>query len=181
MNTSTVTDESKVRLIENPGAQLARLREKRGFTQEYVAGKLHLRVKIISLLEADEYQNLPEPVFIKGYIRAYTKLLGVNPEPFLLTFNNQYASEKKPEKALWQSRRESNHGERLVRWFTALIAFVAIGGVSFWWQKNKGVEVASSEKIQSVANHNSAKSIIPLSQMQSLFSAEKVPTESQGG
>lgn len=178
MNTTTTTDETKFRALENPGAQLARLREKRGFTQEYVAGKLHLRVKVISLLEADEYQNLPEPVFIKGYIRAYTKLLGVNPEPFLSTFNSQYASEKKPEKALWQSKRESHKGEQLIRWITALVAFAAISGISFWWQKNKDVDAIVPEKIESTVKKESGPSETPISQMQSLFTTEKLPTES---
>lgn len=138
MNITTQTDE-----IHNnnnqvkPGMQLAQAREAKGYSQEYVAGKLHLRVRIIELLEDDDYEQMPEPVFIKGYIRAYAKLLAVPGEPLLEIFNTLYSSERKLEKALWQSKRESNKNEHIVRVLTGIIAVGAIVAVGFWWQKNK--------------------------------------------
>lgn len=150
MNTTTLLiNEIQNDAQEKPGLQLARVREKKGYTQEYVAGKLHLRVRIIELLELDDYDQLPEPVFIKGYLRAYAKLLGVRPEPLLETFNSTYLIERKLEKALWQSKRESNKGERVVRILTGIIAVGAILVVSFWWQKNK--ESQQSPSIKSTA------------------------------
>ncbi|MGQ3891045.1 helix-turn-helix domain-containing protein [Legionella sp. CNM-4043-24] len=179
MNTTAVMDNNANTGHDCPGAQLARVREKKGFTQEYVAVKLHLRVRIIELLEADDYLNLPEPVFIKGYLRAYAKLLGVNPEPYLQVFNNHYALEKKPEKALWQSRRESHTGERLIRWITGLVAVSAIVVVSFWWQKNKDTQPADStdiSKVKEAVTSGSASAqpaaepkLSALSRMQSMF------------
>src|ERR1700722_14689819 len=102
MNTTTIMDAIHNGTHEKPGLQLARAREKKGYSQEYVAGKLHLRVRIIELLEADDYDQLPEAVFIKGYLRAYAKLLGFQSDPLLAIFNNVYSSEQKSEKALWQ-------------------------------------------------------------------------------
>ena len=99
MNTTVIVDEIHNGTQEKPGMQLARVREKKGYSQEYVAGKLHLRVRIIELLEVDDYDQMPEPVFIKGYLRAYAKLLSVPAEPLLETFNSMYSSERKLEKA----------------------------------------------------------------------------------
>lgn len=137
MNTTVITDEIQKGTQEKPGFQLARLREKKGYTQEYIAGKLHLRVRLIELLEQDDYEQMPEPVFIKGYMRAYAKLLNVPVDPLLAIFNSNYSIERKLEKALWQSKRESNKGERAVRVLTGLIAVGALVVVSFWWQKDK--------------------------------------------
>lgn len=187
MNTTAVTDDTNNYSEENPGYKLGRIREKRGFTKEYVAGKLHLRVKVIELLEADDYQQMPEPVFIMGYLRAYAKLLGVSPEPYINTFNNQYALEKKPEKALWQSRRESNKGELIVRWVTGMVAVAAIIAISFWWQKNKEEEPVYSEKttevVKTAANIETETRLTDLSKMQSMFTAktEDMPLEIKGG
>ncbi|MDP1603785.1 MAG: helix-turn-helix domain-containing protein [Legionella sp.] len=187
MNTLT-TDDSSQNTQENPGAQLARIRDKRGFTKEYVAGKLHLRVRVIELLEADDYKQMPEPVFIKGYFRAYAKLLGVSPEPFLQTFNNQYSLEQKPEKALWQSKRESNKGELVVRWVTGLVAIAAIIAVSFWWQKNKDAQPFFAAKKKEAATTTTTQvnpevKLTDLSRMQSMFTAkvEEDSLETQGG
>ena len=187
MNTIATTDDTNGYTEENPGSKLGSIREKRGFTKEYVAGKLHLRVKVIELLEADDYKQMPEPVFIMGYLRAYAKLLGVSPEPYILTFTNQYALEKKPEKALWQSRRESNKGELVVRWVTGMVAVAAIIAISFWWQKNKDEEPVYTEKakevVKTASNTETEIKLTDLSKMQSMFStkSEDMPLEIQGG
>lgn len=191
MNTTIMTDDIKQSPQENPGAQLAQLREKKGFTKEYVAAKLHLRVRVIELLEADDYQHMPEPVFIKGYLRAYAKLLGLAPEPYLAVFNNQYSLEQKPEKALWQSRRESNKGERLVRWITGLVAVAAIVAVSFWWQNNKEAQPFFASRMahetKTVAVTAAVKEpevrLTDLSRMQSMFTSsnEEAVAEKEGG
>lgn len=187
MNTTATTDETNTLSDDNPGFKLGQIREKRGFTREYVAGKLHLRVKVIELLEADDYQQMPEPVFIMGYLRAYAKLLGVSPDPFILGFNNQYALEKKPEKALWQSRRESNKGELVVRWITGMVAVAAIIAISFWWQNSREEDPVYTEKVKeavkTASNTDAEIKLTDLSKMQSMFSSKSddMPLEIQGG
>jgi cytoskeleton protein RodZ len=123
--------------VENPGLQLSSIRMQKGYTIEYVANKLHLRARIIELIENGDFNLLPEPVFIKGYLRAYAKLLGVSPDPFLAIFNSQFSIEKKPERALWQSRRESRKAEHFIRWFTIIFAAGVLVIVGLWWQNNR--------------------------------------------
>lgn len=137
MNTTTTVDETETNSPEMPGAQLAAVRLQKGYGTEYVAGKLHLRVRIIELLEADDYQNMPEPVFIKGYFRAYAKLLGVPADPLIEVFDSLYSPQRKLEKALWQSRRETYRAEHAVRWLTTLFAIGVLISVAIWWYKNK--------------------------------------------
>ncbi|HHF7344023.1 TPA: helix-turn-helix domain-containing protein [Legionella feeleii] len=180
MNTIVAMDEIHNGNRENPGLQLARVREKKGYSQEYVAGKLHLRVRLIELLEADDYQQMPEPVFIKGYIHAYAKLLGIPSQPLLETFNSLYSTEGKPEKALWQSKRESNKGERLVRWLTSLVAIAVIVAVSIWWQKNKdSQQLFTAKNTHTEALANKAETDIrltDLSKMRSMLSTSPSPS-----
>ena len=109
MNT-TLVEEIAGDAQNQPGAQLAALRVEHGYSTDYIAGKLHLRVRVIELIENDDYLNLPEPVFIKGYLRAYAKLMGIHPNPIIEQFNSLYIHEKTNDKALWQSRRETNRG-----------------------------------------------------------------------
>lgn len=191
MNMIPAMDETNEFQEENAGKQLGRIRERKGFTKEYVAGKLHLRVRIIELLEADDYQQMPEPVFIMGYLRAYAKLLGVSPEPYIQMFSNQYSLEKKPEKALWQSKRESNKGERVVRWVTGMVAVAAVLAVSFWWQTNKEEQPFFSVKAKKTSaqiaqvrpESESEIRLTNLSKMKSMFTTEEAapaPAENQG-
>ena len=139
MNTTTTLDDNGAQIKINPGEQLSAIRQQRGYTIEYVANKLHLRSRIIELIEKNEYHLLPQPVFVKGYLRAYSKLLGISPEPYLTLFNEQHVAEKKPERALlWQqTRNESHKAEHIVRWFTILFALGVVIAVGMWWQKNR--------------------------------------------
>ncbi len=188
---TTVMDEIHSGTQEKPGMQLARVREKKGYSQEYVAGKLHLRVRVIDLLEADDYDQMPEPVFIKGYLRAYAKLLDVPPDPLLQIFTSLYSGERKLEKTLWQSKRETNKGERIVRILTGVVAVAAIVAVGLWWQKNKDNQqlFPTKEATPVVAEDAPSKTetelkLTDLSKMQSLLlpsNDQITPMESQGG
>ena len=187
MNTIETMEENEQILDEKPGAQLATERVKKGYTAEYVAGKLHLRVRIIELLEAGEYQHMPEPVFIKGYIRAYAKLLDMPAQPLLDTFNRLYSTERKLEKALWQSRRETNKAEHVVRWLTGVFALVVLVAVAMWWQTNKDNEKMFPTNVsRAEPAHNQVETEIrltDLSKMRSLLSSTNQSTalEKQGG
>lgn len=137
MNTTATMDDLNDIPVENPGTQLAEIRQQKGYSVEYVASKLHLRARIIELIDQGDFDLLPEPVFIKGYLRAYAKLLGVPAESFLHAFNALFTEEKKPERALWQSKRESHKAEHFIRWFTLLFALSAMVAVGLWWHNNR--------------------------------------------
>lgn len=175
MNTMSLVEDNEQQVIEKPGAQLAFLREKKGYTSEYVATKLHLRTRLIELLEADLYDQLPQPVFIKGYIRAYAKFLGISAEPFIAAFNDCCVEERKPERALWQTKRESNVHERAVRWITGLIVLSVTVAITLWWQKNNETKQDVSIK-QETTKVGGAKKVTgdyltQVSKIQSLFKA----------
>ena len=189
MNTSIITDENEQQLNEKPGAQLAAARLLKGLSPEYVASKLHLRVQMIESLEADDYEKMPEPVFIKGYLRAYAILLDMPSDPLLATFNRLYLPERKLEKALWQGRRETNKAEHAVRWLTGIFALVVLGAVAVWWQSNKENEhmfPASVSRAEPSRNQSETEiRLTDLSKMRSLLSSsgqnQSLDTESQGG
>ncbi len=188
MNNTIILDESEQPIHEKPGAQLAAQRILMDYTPEYVAGKLHLRTRIIELLEADDYHNMPEPVFIKGYLRAYAKLLGVPSDPLLNSFNRLYSGERKLEKALWQSRRESNRAEHAGRWLTTIFAVAVLVAVVMWWQANKENEPIfpanlSHAQATPVNQAETEIRLTDLSKMRSLLSSsgQTAEPEKEGG
>lgn len=177
-------DEKEPQAIEKPGAQLAFIREKRGYTPEYVAGKLHLRKRVIELLEADVYDQLPQAVFVRGYIRAYAKFLSVDAEPLIASFNHAFVEERKPERTLWQSRREPSLNERLVRWVTALIVLVTIVSMTFWWQKNNdfsenNLHNTSNDDVK-ISQKSTGAYLTEVSKLQSLFQVQGTTKNESG-
>lgn len=175
MNTTVTMDEVENEAALYPGAYLASLREEKGYTTEYVAGKLCLRVKVIELLEQDDYSNLPEPVFVKGYIRAYANLLEIDSMSLLSAFNCLVKTEKKSEKTLWQAQRETNKAENAVRWVTLAIAFGVIIAISLWWHQSKDSQnlyTNSTSDVSTTAQVDSEIRLTDLSKMRSIISAK---------
>ena len=66
-----------------PGAQLAARRGELGLSIEQVAAATRVRPEYLRALEADRFDNLPAPVFLKGYLRTYATHLGLDPEKLL--------------------------------------------------------------------------------------------------
>ncbi len=184
MSNTDNLDEEKEPIIDKPGLILATHRMELNYSIEYIAEKLHLRARIIELLENDDYFNMPEPVFIKGYLRAYAKLLGISAEPLLETFNKIHGTEKKLERALWQSKRQSNKAERAIRFVTTGFVLLVLVAVIIWWRGNKENEHIFSANFQTLEkpsnpdNENEIR-LTDLSKMRSLLSSGNDFTQEQ--
>ncbi len=72
------TDEPSLSSKASPGMVLSAARKELKWEIEDVAANLNLRVAVIEALESDDYTDLPGPTFVRGYIRAYARLLGVD-------------------------------------------------------------------------------------------------------
>ncbi|MFN3593166.1 MAG: RodZ domain-containing protein [Thiobacillaceae bacterium] len=57
------------------GAALAAAREAKGLTRNEVAERLKLSPRQIEALEAEDWAALPDPVFVRGFVRNYARLL----------------------------------------------------------------------------------------------------------
>jgi cytoskeleton protein RodZ len=66
-----------------PGQALASQREAMGWTVEQVADQLKLQVRQVVALEAGDYASLPSPAVTRGFVRAYAKLMKMDPAPLV--------------------------------------------------------------------------------------------------
>jgi len=71
---------------DKPGRRLRSARQDQGLTLDRVAADLHLAPAIIEAVERGDYDALPGPVFVAGYIRNYARLLGLDPDPLLASY-----------------------------------------------------------------------------------------------
>jgi len=60
------------------GEQLRQARQAAGLSLEEVAGRLHMPVQVVAALEQEHWERLGAPVFVRGQLRSYARLLGVN-------------------------------------------------------------------------------------------------------
>jgi cytoskeleton protein RodZ len=65
------------------GQMLREAREAQGIALEDVAVRLRLMHRQIEAMEADDFGTLGQPVFARGFVRNYARLLGLAPEALL--------------------------------------------------------------------------------------------------
>src|SRR5262245_15990739 len=65
------------------GLRLRQLRESRGVSLDEIARATRVGRRHLEALEAGETAELPAPVFVKGFIRAYCEFLGAGPDDVL--------------------------------------------------------------------------------------------------
>jgi len=60
------------------GAYLRKEREKRGLTYAQVTEKTKIRPHILEAVEKEDWEHLPAPVFVRGFVRSYARALGIS-------------------------------------------------------------------------------------------------------
>ncbi len=65
------------------GEMLADRRRALGLSVEDVALKLKFRVRQIEALERGRFERLSGPTFVRGMVRAYARLVGLEPDPLI--------------------------------------------------------------------------------------------------
>ena len=69
-----------------PGAIVRARREACGLTQQDIADSLNLGRRVIEDIETENWARLPTPAFTRGYLRAYAKLLDIDPDEVASAF-----------------------------------------------------------------------------------------------
>jgi len=69
------------------GSQLKAARERLGMTTAQAAQRLHMRAMFVDALEREDWKTVGEPVYVRGFIRNYARLLGVDTETCVASFN----------------------------------------------------------------------------------------------
>src|SRR5262245_39067010 len=137
--------------MSSVGAYLRQLREARGVSLEEIARMTRVTHSYLVALEADDFALLPEPVFTRGFIRAYCQTLGESPDQALALFNGQIAPPPAtPQAQVAAPSRESavtarvpgeppprNRGPVLVSFVLLIVVGVALFAVTLALQSSR--------------------------------------------
>lgn len=127
-----------------PGKTLAAHREAMGWSVEQVADQLKLAVRQVVALEAGDYASLPSPAVTRGFVRAYAKLMKLDPVPLVaqiemdvpaaadLSANN--AAVRRPSPTSFSEAKFPLHGKRSslpLGWIAGVVVVVAAGAAAW--------------------------------------------------
>ncbi len=104
------------------GAQLRRAREERGLSIENVSHAIKLAPRQVEAIEADDFGQLMSPTYVRGFIRNYASLIGLDAKALLARLDQQHvrATPQLVEQANVGVAMPIRSGQR--RWLLPLVA-----------------------------------------------------------
>ncbi len=124
-----------------PGALLRDAREAKGWTQAEVARRLNLRLAVIEAIDSDQYKAGVAVTFLRGYVKAYAKVVGVKEQDAVAAFDGMSGVEQIKAAAPMQSFSRKTRQQANDNWLKRiswLVLFGLIGSLFYWWWQDSG-------------------------------------------
>lgn len=101
--------------MEDLGAFLQQAREERNLSIADIADRTKIRQLYLTAIEKGERENLPEEVYLRGFLRSYAKALGIDPEEVIALYDNRGAERIKQFErvSLVDKRRAARQRQRI--------------------------------------------------------------------
>lgn len=118
------------------GEKLRQYRERGDLSLQQIATQLHLETRVIEALEADDYDNLPAPIYVRGYIRGYAKLVNADADELIKLYDANGGTEAPEIIPEVKHSSQTNSSDKPVKAFTYLLTLLLVVLLITWWQSN---------------------------------------------
>ena len=123
------TGQEQAKKLADLGQHLQYLRQKQHLTLEQVAEKTKIPVRILAAIESGRSEQLPEPVYIQGFIRRFADAIGADGAEFASAFPTEVEPESR--ETAWRGTVQAQlRPLHLYVLYTGLV-MGAISGLSF--------------------------------------------------
>ncbi|PKY10095.1 helix-turn-helix domain-containing protein [Acidithiobacillus marinus] len=168
---------------QNP-PDLRSAREARGWTLRQAAAQLHITEIQVQGLEEGNYSVLPGATFARGFLKNYARILGLDPEPLLRSYDASNASS-----ALSPTRQLLPDGESPLLDYskrTLLISFLIVVAVVvavwwFWGRSGSAVMPSSVTAPPEKSHHRISKPVTLTTPALTVASGRSVTADLQSG
>jgi cytoskeletal protein RodZ len=107
------------------GIRLRELREAKGVSLDDIARSTRVGKRHLEALESETWSELPSPVFVKGFIRAYCDFLEASPNEALGLYREVTGETVRPDRLL--SAIRTPPARRVGPLMVSLVLFIALG------------------------------------------------------
>lgn len=153
------------------GASLKAAREERGWSANDVGGRLRLTARQIRAIENEDFAGLGPPVFARGFVRNYARLVGLDPDELLEQMTRVKVSRvQETENLPFTPDREFWRSPWALGGLAALLLLIGVPAGLYWWLSGE-VEATTAGEV--------AVSSPPAPMSQSAVPAESQPAPAQ--
>ena len=166
INETDSQPQAELKASTGPGVLLRNARDAKGWTQTEVARRLNLRLAVIESIDSDHYKAGVALTFLRGYVKAYAKVVGVPEAEALAAFDSMSHEQFKVEKPM-QSFSKKTRQQASDKWLKRISWLVFLGllaSLFYWWWHDGGARQQDPQQFDtslSSAEKNSADNSSP--------------------
>jgi cytoskeleton protein RodZ len=128
-----------------PGERLQAARIKNGLSLEDVANRMHLSASILEALEENNFDEITAPIFVKGYLRAYARIVSLSEDEMIEQYVDFYSEEDPPINSTSNMAPELSPADSRIKWTTYFVILVlAVLLAAWWWNKQQNQDAPVS-------------------------------------
>jgi len=114
------------------GKELKEVREEKGISLDEVAEKTKIQTRFLKAIENGNWEDLPEEVYLRGFLRTYAEALGLDGKEFVESYNrslNQDIPPSLPE----EDEEEESSSQFLLLMIIIILIGLGVIGVLAWY------------------------------------------------
>ncbi len=128
-----------------PGERLQAARIQQGMSLEDVANRMHLSVTILEAIEENNFDEITAPIFVKGYLRAYARIVSLDEDEMIQQYVDFYSNEDPPIAAIGNTAPELSVADARIKWTTYAVVIVLAALIgAWWWSQRDGADAPIS-------------------------------------
>lgn len=149
-----MSEESAInQAAQELGALLKAKRTEKNIAIGEVAERLKFSAKQIESLESGDYKGLPEPIFVKGFIKTYGRFLGLDTDQVTSLLNEVFPSQVSAVPAATATENQTSlnfqdqkKSKSFPRWLPLVVVAALVVGAVYLWQSKSTEQNRQQEK-----------------------------------
>ena len=149
-----MSEESAInQAAQELGALLKAKRTEKNIAIGEVAERLKFSAKQIESLESGDYKGLPEPIFVKGFIKTYGRFLGLDTDQVTSLLNEVFPSQVSAAPATTATENQTSlnfqdqkKSKSFPRWLPLVVVAALVVGAVYLWQSKSTEQNRQQEK-----------------------------------
>lgn len=153
MNAEQVTSDSAGVAYGSPGAAIRNARNRAGLSLEELASQTRLTKQTLEAMETDAFDQLLEPVYVRGYYRKCARILEIPEQPLIDAYDRLYTPPPKiaPQRLRLASGGDLGSSPRMSARFAIFAPLAAIAIVSvIWMVRQSSTPTSTPQTVQMI-------------------------------
>lgn len=179
---------------EPVGEQLRQGRERLGLSVSAIADEQHLRPSVIQAIENGDYSKIDSELFLKGYVRAYARQVGLNADAVIADLNRELEPARQQKELEHQAsplvsiERKKRRKRQVAKLLLALLVVALVAYLIAGYLAEQGTDGEAAPEAETPAGTvtpdqgqmSDGQDVQPVTEPNDEFSAAEQPLPEEG-